>query len=116
MKTKPYSKTSASPLRSMQTARFRSLAGRSAGKTTLKPLAENTTEKAAPGTSLPTALGSSSSERDLLQQLLSDRQVADQLTSPILTSENSERMLTTGPTEADLMEMLGTMSVKIPNS
>jgi hypothetical protein len=61
-------------------------------------------------------LENSSNEQDLVQQLLSDSQVADQLTSPILASENSERMLTTGPTEADLMEVLGTMSVRIRNS
>jgi len=61
-------------------------------------------------------LGDSSSEQDLLHQLLSDPKVADQLTSPILASDNSDRILTTGPTEADLMEVLGTMSVRIPNS
>ena len=78
--------------------------------------AEGSLPQTAPGGSLPTGLGNSSSERDLLQQLLSDPKVADQLTPPILASENSDRMLTTGPTEADLMEVLGTMSVKIPNS
>jgi hypothetical protein len=114
MKTKLYSKTSASSQNPMRTARFHSLAGRSDGKTTLK--SSEDALRIDRGGSLPMGLENSSSERDLLQQLLSDSQVADQLTSPILASENSERMLTTGPTEADLMEVLGTMSVRIRNS
>lgn len=68
------------------------------------------------GESLPTGWGDSSSELELMQQLLADDQVAAQLTPAILASENSERMLTTGPTTADLKEIFGTMSVKIPNS
>ena len=56
--------------------------------------------------SLPPVLGSLSSDQELIQGLLADKEVVARLIPVMLNSENSERMLTTGPTEADWMEAL----------
>jgi hypothetical protein len=78
-------------------------------KTTSVPLEEDIPRTAAPTQSLPPVLGSLSSDQELIRELLADKEVVARLIPVMLNSENSERMLTTGPTEADWREALTTI-------
>lgn len=76
---------------------------------TSKPKVAGTPQTAGPGRSMPPALGDLSVDQDLIQELLANKEVIARLTPVMLSSENSERMRTTGPTEADWREALTTI-------